>query len=374
MASASIRTLLTLALVLAALVGVLLSCRGRIRSAYSRKRKLTEAPGVDRANSADSRNEFTFHYACDSLAVFKHERGIRFLQVASPQGPMDFKLSTRRADGWGFPLEGVSAEVRVRAESPSAAWLGSADFLRDLVSVLSLGANAWVGEPKLLSPDNSAEGAEGQPTRLHTREFDEETTVALFECLGTHAQADQLWDAIHEYRMAMGFWSPGQQHLALAHLHKGMVSVAEASILKNCESQVSSRASLAKSFGVNEDDLLPHVLQTELYQDDAVAFRAGERATKTFKQEPIAPISDLFDIEDLHVAAAGYLRRSILMMLALNDAFRARLLMCPFDEPSGLGESAPFVADAEPTNQRLIPIRPGRDTTPSNPRIVDSGL
>lgn len=360
MASVGIRILLALALVLAAFVGVLLCCRGWIRRAHFRKRKLTEAPGVDRANSADSRNEFTFHYACDSLAAFRHERGIRFLQVASPQGPMDFKLSTRRVDGWGLPIEGVNAEVRVRSENPSAAWLSSADFLRDLVSVLSLSANAWVGEPKLLSPDNLAEGAAGQPTRPHTREFDEEATVALYECLGTHAQADQLWDAIHEYRMAIGFWSPGQQHLALAHLHKGLVFVAEASILKSCESQVSSRASLAKSFGVSENDLLLHVLQTELYQDDAVAFRAGERATKDSKQEPNAPISDLFEIEDLHVTTAGYLRSSILKMLALDDAFRVRLLTCPYDEPSGLGENAPFVAGVEPTNQRLIPIRPGR--------------
>jgi hypothetical protein len=358
MASAGIRVLLPLALIVAALVGVLLCCRKQIWLAYSRKRKQTEVPGADTAKSVDSRNEFTFHYACDSLAVFRHERGIRFLQVASPQGPIDFKLSTRRTRGWGFPLEGISAEVRARSESPSAAWHGSVDFLRDLVSVLSLSANVWVGEPKLLSLDNSPEGAVVVPDSTYTREFDEETTVVIFERLGQHAQADRLWDAVHEYRMAMGFWSPGQEHLALAHLHSGLVSLAEAFVLQSCESQVSTRSSLAKSYGVKEDDLLRYVLQTEFYGDDTVAVRAGELATKTFTQDPDTPISDLLDIEDLHVTAAGYLRRSIFRMLALDDASRARLLTSPYDEPSGLGENAPFVAEAEPSTGRLIPIRP----------------
>jgi hypothetical protein len=358
MASAGIRVLLPLALIVAALVGVLFCFRRRIWLAYSRKRKQTKAPGVDAAKSVDSRTEFTFHYACDSLAVFRHERGIRFLQVASPQGPIDFKLSTRRTDGWGFPIEGISADVRVKSDSPSAAWQGSVDFLRDLISVLSLSANAWVGEPKLLSPHNSPEGAAVQPDRTYGREVDEETTVAIFECLGQHAQADRLWDAVHEYRMAMGFWSPGQEHLALAHLHTGLTSLAEAFILQSCESQVSTRSSLAKSYGVKEDDLLRHILQTEFYSDDAVAFRAGELATKTFTHDAGAPISDLLDIEDLHVTAAGYLRRSLFRMLALNEASRARLLTSPYDEPSGLGENAPFVAGAEPSTGRLIPIRP----------------
>jgi hypothetical protein len=357
MLSAGNRLLLPLTLILAALVGVLLCYRKRIWFAYSRKRKPIEAPIGNDSSAPDSRNEFTFHYACDSLAVFRHDRGIRFLQVASPQGPIDFKLSTRRADAWGFPLEGISAEVTVRSESPSAAWQGSVDFLRDLVSVLSLSANSWVGEPKLLSPDNLPLGTADHPDRPQTRDFDEETTVALFECLGTHPQADQLWDAVHEYRMAMGLWAPGQQHLALSHLHKGLVSLAEALILQGCESQGSTKAGLAKTYGVAEADLLPHVLRTGLYQDDAVSLRAGELATKSLEGEAVAPIADLFDIEDLHVTTAGYLRRSIFRMLALSDASRARLLTFPYDEPSGLGENAPFIADAEPSSGRLIPIR-----------------
>jgi hypothetical protein len=156
----------------------------------------------------------------------------------------------------------------------------------------------------------------------------------------------------------MGFWSPGQEHLALAHLHRGLMSLAEAVIFQSSESQASSRTTLAKSYGVKEDDLLPHILQTEFYNDDAVAFRAGELSTKTFAHDAGTPISDLLDIEDLHVTAAGYLRRSIFRMLALDDASRARLLTSPYNEPSGLGENAPFVAEPEPSTGRLIPIRP----------------
>jgi hypothetical protein len=360
MASAGIRLLLPLTLILAALVGVLVCYGRRMWIAYFLRRKQTETPEVDAPSSVCARKEFTFHYACDSLAAFKHERGIRFLQVASPEGPIDFKLSTRRADGWGLPLEGISAEARLQSESPSAAWHASVDVLRDLVSVLSLSANAWIGEPKLLSFEDPLEGGACQLARPHSREFDEEATVTLFESLGTHAYADHLWDAIYAYRMALGFWSPGQQHHALSHLHKGLVSLAEALILQNCETRGSAKASLAKSFGVTEDDLLPHVLQTELYQDDAVSWRAGELATKTFEHEADAPISDLFDIEDLHVTTAGYLRRSVLKMLAINGASRARLLTCPYDEPTALGEDAPFVADADPPARRLIPIRPDR--------------
>ena len=364
MASEGTRFLLSIALILAALAGALICFRRRIWRFASTAQTEPEPLGVNAASLVDSGNQFTFHYACESLAVFKHDRGIRFLQVASPQGPIDFKLSTKRADGWGFPIEAISAEVRVDSENPSAAWHGSVDFLRDLVSVLALSANAWVGDPKLLSPETS-EGVAALPlVGADLREFDEETTVAVFESLGRHAQADQLWDAIHEYRMAMGSWSPGQRHLALAHLHKGLVSVAEALILHRCETQISSRANLAKAYGVKEDDLLPHVLQTELYNDDAISFRAGERAAKTLSQEPDAQISDLFDVEDLHVTTAGYLRGSILRMLSINDASRARLLMSPYDEPLVLGECAPFISDADPSTRRLIPIRPEKGYNP----------
>jgi hypothetical protein len=351
------RLLLPLTLILAALVGALLCYRKRIWLAYSRKRKQIVAPIAKAANTADSKNEFTLYYACESLAVFRHDRGIRFLQVAGPQGPIDFKLSTSRADRWGLPLDGINAEVRGRTESPSVAWQGSVDFLRDLVSVLSLSANAWVGEPRLLSPDNSPAGAAGQSDRPHTREFDEETTVTVFECLGAHPQADQLWDAVHEYRTALGFWSPGQQSLALSHLRKGLVSLAEAFIVQSCENQGFTKVDLAKTYGVAEADLHPHVLRTELYQDDAVSLRAGELATRSLESEAVAPTEDWSEIEDLHVTTAGYLRRSILTMLALSDASRAQLLTSPYDEPSGLGENAPFVADAEPSTRRLIPIR-----------------
>jgi hypothetical protein len=158
--------------------------------------------------------------------------------------------------------------------------------------------------------------------------------------------------------MALGFWSPGQQHLALSHLHKGLVLLAEAFILQSCESQGFTKADLAKTYSVAVADLLLHVLRTELYQDDAVSLRAGELATQSLEGAAVAPRADLFDIEDLHVTTAGYLRRSILRMLALSDASRARLLTFPYDEPSGLGENAPFVADAEPSTRRLIPIRP----------------
>jgi hypothetical protein len=359
MVSAGNRLLLSITLILAALVGVFLCYRKRIWFASSRKRKQIEALLANSENSAGSRSQFTFHYACDSLAVFKHDRGIRFLQVASPQGPMNFKLSTRRADGWGFPLEGIGAEVTVRSETPSAAWQGSVDFLRDLVSVLCLSANAWVGEPRLLSPENSAAAAAAdQSDRPHTRECDEETTVTLFECLGAHPQADQLWDAIHAYRMALGFWSPGQQSLALSHLHKGLVSLAQGFILQSCESQGFTKANLAKTYGVAEADLLSQVLRTEFYQDDAVCLRAGELATKSLEGGAVAPMEDWSEIEDLHVTTAGYLRRSIFRTLALSDASRARLLTFPYDEPSGLGENAPFIADSEPSTRRLIPIRP----------------
>jgi hypothetical protein len=163
MAPVSFLIVPALTLIFAALV--LVCFRKRIWRAHSNNPKQAEMPG---AHPTDSANALTFHYACESLAVFKHERGIRILQVASPEGPIDFKLSTRRTRGWGLPLEGISAEVRVQSITPSTAWQGSVDFLRDLVSVLSLSANVWVGEPRLLSQDESPESTTA-PARPYLR-------------------------------------------------------------------------------------------------------------------------------------------------------------------------------------------------------------
>src|SRR5262249_17497312 len=145
-----------------------------------------------------------------------------------------------------------------------------------LAAVLSLSANAWVGDLVLSDkrdrPQAAIEVAE-------MRELDEEATGVLLERISGHADTLALRDILLCYRRALAFWGPEQQSAALAHLHTGLLAMSEVLIRHLAESHGIGKAGIARMFAVSPADLPARVLETEIYRDDTLCLHAARLAS-----------------------------------------------------------------------------------------------
>jgi hypothetical protein len=286
---------------------------------------------------------FSLRHAGPSLTIFKPGCEIRFLQVAIPGGFADLKLSTNYLDEWGDVQEALVAAVDCTAEETEEVRPAIARSLGELISVLSLSANAWVGDLVCVESGGLTEAAlERRRERVRegmVRELDEEATGALLDRIGGFRDAAGLWAALADFRQALQVWGPAQKHIALAHLHNGLRLLSESFITYLAERDGLSRSGFAKTFGVQPDDLAAYVLRAELYRGDGIAFHTAQLAWQAVFQQDSGEI-DCYVIEDaLLSSTAHYFRIAIFKILELDEAFQGRLLQTPYDVPLGLGQS-----------------------------------
>jgi hypothetical protein len=310
--------------------------------AISARRKAT-ATSTRTRQQGTAGTPFAIEHTAVSSAIFNPGTGIRFLQVATSLGPVDIELSTRLFDGWGSVQHGVVANTKGFAQGAADLSGALGPLLEDLLSILSLSANAWVGSLRAASGadcenDLSVVHAKVCDTApLDPRELSEVATGALLDRIGAHPSAKLLWKIAGNYRRALAHWD--QQSSALSHLHEGFLAMSDVLIPFLCEARGLTTAELADEYGVRTDRLSTHVLQAELYQDDVVCFQAAQAAWHRANSSGQQVLKgDDFAPDDVHVTAARYLRSSVIRVAELEDRYRSILLMSPYDVPLGAGQ------------------------------------
>lgn len=286
---------------------------------------------------------FAIEHTAASYAIFKPGTGIRFLQVATSLGPVDIELSTRLFDGWGSVQHGVVAITKGFASSGADVSGALGSLLEDLLAILSLSSNAWVGLFRAGCDDDWEKDPSVGHARLddaaaavELRELHEVATGALLDRIAAHPCAKELWKVARSYRQALAHWTAEQQSIALAHLHEGFLTMSDVLIRFLCEARGLTRANLADEYRVRMEGLSTHVLQTELYQDDVVCFQATEAAWRRANSDNQQVMEgDDFAPDDVHVTAARYLRSSVIRVAELEDRYRSILLTSPYDVPLG---------------------------------------
>ncbi len=275
------------------------------------------------------RESIARRFTAPSCAIFKPGCRIRIVGLEIPGGSADVELSTEYLDGWG-PIQ---HELVARAIEVSSTMEGSIPSLPERLShiaaTLSLSANAWVGDLEVSSPETPATAVNDHP-----RELDEELAGALIERIGAHLEARALNDVLECYRKGLLCWNPEAQAVALAWLHSGLRSMVPVLTRHMAHSRGIEPSELAKLFGVSLKGLPDRVLETELYRDDALCLHAAGLAWQATVQG--SGESDAYYVEGAHVAAARYLRASILRVLELEPEIHARLIRAPYDVPFGL--------------------------------------
>jgi hypothetical protein len=272
---------------------------------------------------------FAIEQTAASFAIFNPGAGLRFLQVATSLGPVDIELTTRRFDDWGSVQHGIVANTKGVAPNGTDISVALDSVLEDLLSILSLSANAWVGSPQACDTDQPAGDL---------RELNEVATGALLDRIAAHPNAKELWQVARSYRQALAYWTSDQQSMALHHLHGGFLAMSDVLIRFFCEARGLTRTELAGEYRVPMEKLSKHVLEAELYQDDVLCFQAAEGAWQRVNSEGRQVIEDDdYAPDDVHVTAARYLRSSVIRVVELEDRYRSILLTSPYDVPLGAG-------------------------------------
>ena len=309
-----------------------------MRAISARGRVAADAAQPSRQHAAGI--AFTLEHTVASCAIFSPRAGIRFLQVATSLGPVDVELSTRFVDGWGSVQNGIVATVNGFAPSGADVNVALGSLLEDLLSILSLSANAWVGLFGTASEGDREKSASVVPASVcdaaaavELRELHEVATGALLDRIAAHPCAKELWKVARSYRQALAHWTGEQQSIALAHLHEGFLTMSDVLIRFLCEARGLTRAELANEYRIRAEGLSKHVLQTELYQDDVVCFQAAEAACHRMNSDSQQGEGDDFAPDDVQVTAARYLRSSVIRVAELEDRYRSILLTSPYNVP-----------------------------------------
>jgi hypothetical protein len=309
-----------------------------IRAISARRNVATDSAQLSREPAAGI--AFTIEHTVVSCAIFSPRAGIRFLQVATSLGPVDVELSTRFVDGWGSVQHAIVASAKGFAPSGADVSGALGSLLEDLLSILSLSANAWVGWLKTATDNDCEKNPSVVDARLcdaaavELREVHEIATGALLDRIAAHPCAKELWKVARGYRQALAHWTGEQQSFALAHLHEGFLTMSDVLIRFLCEARGLTRAELANEYRIRAEGLSKHVLQAELYQDDVVCFQAAEAACHRMNSGNLQVTEgDDFAPDDVHVTAAQYLRSSVIRVTELEDRYRSILLTSPYDVP-----------------------------------------
>ena len=309
-----------------------------VRAISARRKVATDSARPSRGPAAGI--AFTIEHTVASCAIFSPRTGIRFLQVATSLGPVDVELSTRFVDGWGSVQHAIVASVKGFAPSGADVSGALGSLLEDLLSILSLSANAWVGWLKTATDNDCEKNPSVVDARLcdaaavELRELHEVATGALLDRIAAHPCAKELWKVARGYRQALAHWTGEQQSIALAHLHEGFLTMSDVLIRFLCEARGLTRAELANEYRIRAEGLSKHVLQAELYQDDVVCFQAAEAACRRMNSGNLQVTEgDDFAPDDVHITAARYLRSSVIRVAELEDRYRSILLTSPYDVP-----------------------------------------
>jgi hypothetical protein len=297
---------------------------------------------------------FRVKHTANSCAIFSPGAGIRLLQAATSLGLVDIELTTQYLDGWGsieYPVLAVTQGVAPNGGDVNGALR---PLLEDLLAIVSVGANAWVGsfgtrcEKTSESNDSAVCVRSSDTSTLEVREMSEAATGALLDHISGHPSAKALWKAAHFYRQALAYWIPEQQPIALVHLHDGLLTMSNVMTRFLCEARGLTASELASETRIPTQGLSAHVLRSELYQEDTECFRAAEAAWRRANSQAQSAEDEIYATDDAHVMAARYLRSSIVRVAELEERHRSTLLSRPYDIPIGTGhEAEPHGAERE---------------------------
>ena len=312
-----------------------------------------------------------------SCATIRIEEEIRFGSWPSAYGELALSLRTYHDDpgiGAVVPILLVVV-VEGPGESLERALRSFADAAHSVVALLAVATNVAIDAPTL---ERGYQVAPSSPRRSfyqnlvpavagnshRARLVDGEMTQEVLARIARSPDRERILRAARQYRLALSYWQPGNETLALAHLYMGIETITDVHLRLELRRRGLSQEQLAAEWGLSDKErerlkssLLSHTRSQIVFKGDAQTYRSARDASDGFEHG----YSSLEEVDanarSTRAQTAVYLREAILVGAGLRDESLRRLLAPPFDFPIHSGpETFEAWANLYGDGDRLAPM------------------
>ena len=244
--------------------------------------------------------------------------------------------------GMQFEVLGEAPDIRTAA---SAFWNAAVSF----VPCISFCSNAFFGRPECeLAFQQSADHGERaffqrfvpaerivpSSPRIIRSELRLATTRFILSLAG-HKHNGRANRAINQYYHALGYWRPGDELLALAHLFMAAEALAKCALDQHLEKTGETKRGMSQLWGVEEKHLVSMARRRLVFKGDDRCHDAAKDASDAFEHG----YKDYHDLRPLAaqytVKTAGYVRQAVVAMSGVCPVSAAVLRSHLFDNPIG---------------------------------------
>ena len=307
----------------------------------------------NQSNQTGTSEEFLVVMRGPSAVMFKPDEQLSVRNLPSEFGPLDIVYTTRylnRAPDVTVPGQ-LWIEIRGKVHTLAEALEPFANSALTILPILSLSANASIGEPDIeLGFDNTANITERDYFQSYIpperdiphpgRGIDVPDTLTLLEAIGAHPHSERLLRGANQYRLALQSWRLGKETLSLAHLWMAAEAITKAKVRVECETRGITEPDLATELGIEREQysgkrLEQAVRKKLLLKGDNEVYSKAKEASDGFEHGYLnyGAVRELS--RDVRLRMAEYVRIAILEMCELDSAIFSKLTSDPFDEPLG---------------------------------------
>lgn len=254
---------------------------------------------------------------------------------------------------FGFPVpRELVAEVRGDAESLDEARVKFNDIANSIFGLLALAANTWIEEASLwlafesdpaltrrafvqsINPRQSGLPRASKFLRVPA-------TLDLFRAVASSPHHDRLRRAIEQYRLALRYWTPGFETLAVAHLFMAAEALKVASLRRALKAE--TEAQLAARWDVpyrgqrgtmRRGDLEAAARKELVFHGDSATHDAAQQASDGLEHGYADFRLIALNSQLAKEATASHIRRTIIELSDVAPEHAETLLGAPLANPT----------------------------------------
>ncbi len=295
----------------------------------------------------NTKRQFVIVMRGPSAVFFHADDKLVVREFPSARGPVNMVYRTRMLDRGGVDIPGhLWIDIRGHASSLDEALTPFANAGLGLLPIMSLSANAAIGEPEVeIGYENTLGITEREYFQSYVsperdvlyvgRRIKVEATVALLKALDTHPERERLLRGANQYGLALETWRLGRESLSLAHLWMALEAITKAKLRVVCAARSVTEAKLADDLGVDRTELDGTIRKAFLLKGDEECYKKGKEASDGFEHGFTRYDKIREHSKEIRHRMAHYVRTAILELCGIEEEIFRLLTSDPFDQPLG---------------------------------------